>query len=150
MSTKTCLKCSEEKRLTDFYPGKHHCKPCVLEVAARRRQRDRDAAESVSESDSTWGESLYVLSNPRIPGELKVGRAACPTGRAQALSHGQNFTLDVRHTYAHRGYLETAVHRRLAPWQVSEGPSREWFRLLPEQADVLVRAAILEHDLSSF
>ena len=148
--SKTCLKCSEERRLTDFYPGRHHCKLCVLEVAARRRQRDRDAVESVSESDSTWGESLYVLSNPRIEGEVKVGRAACPTGRAQALSSGHNFTLDVHHTYAHRGYLETTVHRRLAPWQVATGPSREWFSLSHEQADVLVRAAILEHDLSSF
>jgi hypothetical protein len=57
------------------------------------------------------------------------------------LSNGQNFTLDVNYTYAHRGYLETTVHRRLVPWLVNEGPSREWFRLLPEQADVLVRAA---------
>ena len=66
------------------------------------------------------------------------------------MSNGQNFTMEVNHTYADRGYLETTVHRRLAPWLVNEGPSREWFRLLPEQADVLVRAAILEHDLSSF
>ena len=147
--SKTCLKCNAEKRLSDYYPGRQHCKTCVLEVAAQRRQRDREAAESVSESDSTWGESLYILSNPRIPGELKVGRAACPTGQAQTLSNGQNFTLDINYTYAHRGYLEPTVHRRLAPWLVNEGPGREWFRLLPEQADVLVRAAILEHDLNS-
>ena len=143
---KTCQKCNTEKRISDYYPSRHHCKTCVLEVGRKRRQCDRDA----SESDSTWGESLYILSNPRIGGEVKVGRAACPTGRAQILSNGQNFTLDVNHTYAHRGYLETTVHRRLAPWLVNEGPGREWFRLLPEQADVLVRAAILEHDLNTF
>ena len=99
---KTCQKCNTEKRISDYYPGRHHCKTCVLEVGRKRRQCDRAAAES----DSTWGESLYILSNPRIGGEVKVGRAACPTGRAQILSNGQNFTLDVNHAYAHRGYLE--------------------------------------------
>ena len=128
--SKTCQKCNAEKRLSDYYRGSVRFRGCCT-----RRQRDRDTAD---ESKSTF------------PGELKVGRAACPTGRAQTLSNGQNFTLDVNYTYAHRGYLETTVHRRLAPWLVNEGPGREWFRLLPEQADVLVRAAILEHDLSSF
>ena len=129
--SKTCQACSIEKRPSDFYPGRNHCKTCVLELGRLRRQRHRDAAES----ESTWGECPYILSNPRIPGELKVGRAASPTGRAQTLSNGQNFTLDVNYTYAHRGYLETTVHRRLAPWLVNEGPGREWFSLLPEQAD---------------
>ena len=96
---KTCQKCNAEKRISDYYPGRHHCKTCVLEVGRKRRQCDRDAAES----DSTWGESLYILSNPRIGGEVKVGRAACPTGRAQILSNGQNFTLDVNHTYSPQG-----------------------------------------------
>ena len=77
-----------------------------------------------------------------------MGRAACPTGRVQILSNGQNFTLDVNHTYAHRGYLETTVHRRLAPWLVNDGSSREWFSLSHEQADLLVRATILEHELN--
>ena len=87
------------------------------------------------------------MTNPRILGELKVGRATCPLGRAQQMSSGHNFTLDVTHTYAHQGILETTVHRRLAPYQVPCG-SREWFRLQPEQADLLVRATILEHELS--
>ena len=147
-STKTCQKCREEKRLSNFYPGRHHCKPCVLDKGRERRQRARDAAsESSDASESTWGESLYILKNPRIPGELKVGRATCPLGRAQQMSTGHNFTLDVTHTYAHQGHLETAVHRRLAPYQVQRG-SREWFHLDPQQADLLVRATILEHELS--
>ena len=133
--------------MSSFYPGRHHCKECVLDLAAKRRKRDRDVSD---EPESSWGGSLYVLSNPRIYGEVKVGRAACPAVRAHKLSGGQNFTLEVNHTYANRGYLETAVHRRLAPYIVEEGPSREWFRLCPEQADVLVQATILEDDLSSF
>ena len=147
-STKTCQKCREEKRLSNFYPGRQHCKPCVLDKDRERRQRARDAASESSDApDSTWGESLYILTNSRIHGEVKVGRAACPLGRAQQMSTGHNFTLDVTHTYAHRGALETAVHRRLAPWQVQCG-GREWFRLDPQQADLLVRATILEHELS--
>ena len=147
-STKTCRKCREERRLSNFYPGRQHCKPCVLNKDRERRQRNRDAASQISDaSESTWGESLYVLTNPRLPGEVKVGRAAYSLGRAQQMSAGHNFTLDVTHTYAHRGSLETAVHRRLAPYQVQCG-SREWFGLEPQQADLLVRATILEHDLS--
>ena len=147
-STETCRKCRKETRLSDFYPGRRQCKPCVLEKDRERRQRDRDAASQTSDaSESTWGESLYVLTNPRLPGEVKVGRAAYPLGRAQQMSSGHNFTLDVTHTYAHQGILETTVHRRLAPYQVPCG-SREWFSLEPEQADLLVRATILEHELS--
>jgi hypothetical protein len=142
---KTCQKCNAEKRLADYYPGRHHCKTCVLDVAARRRQRDRDTSD---ESESRWGESLYVFTNPRIPGEVKVGRAQDPTGRASTLSHGQNFRIQVNYTYERKGYLETAVHRRLAPWQVSAGPGREWFRMLPEDADLIIRALILEHNMT--
>jgi hypothetical protein len=148
-SAKTCPNCREEKRLSDYYPGSNKCKTCVLEASRVRRQLVRDAAasESSDASESIWGESLYVLTNPRIPSEVKVGRAACPLGRAQKLSSGHNFTLDVTHTYARQGMLETAVHRRLAPYQVPRG-SREWFRLEPQEADLLVRATILEHELS--
>lgn len=146
MSAKNCLKCSAKKRLSEFYPGRHHCKTCVLEVGQQRRQRDRDEADSMNES--AWGESLYVFTNPRIPGEVKVGRAQDPTGRASTLSHGQNFRIQVNYTYECKGYLETAVHRRLAPWQVSAGPGREWFRMLPEDADLIIRALILEHNMT--
>ena len=141
-SAKICQTCREEKRLSDYYPGK--CKTCVLEASRVRRQRARDAAASESSdvSESIWGESLCVLTNPRVPGEVKVGWAACPLGRAQQMSSGHNFTLDVTHTYARQGSLETAVHRRLAPYKVPCG-SREWFSLQPEQADLLVRATIL-------
>ena len=110
------------------------------------RQRARDASESSDASEGTWGESLYVLTNPRVPGEVKVGRAACPLARAQQMSSGHNFTLDVAYSYAHQGSLETTVHQRLARWKVPCG-SREWFSLQPEQADLLVRATILEHKL---
>jgi hypothetical protein len=147
-STKTCLKCREEKRLSDYYAGRNQCKPCVINGSREYRQRLRDAASDASDaSEPAWGESLYVLTNPRIPGEVKVGRSACPLGRAQQMSYGQNFTLEVANTYAQQGYLETTVHRRLAPYQV-QGGSREWFSLQPEQADLLVRATILEHELS--
>lgn len=122
-SAKTCKNCREEKRLSDYYAGSNKCKTCTLEASRDRRQRARDAASEFSDaSESTWGESLYVLTNPRVPGEVKVGRAACPLGRAQQMSSGHNFTLDVTHTYAHQGLLETAVHS--TPGGV-EGPMRE-------------------------
>jgi hypothetical protein len=158
-SSKVCSKCHVIKGDSDYHPSRRGsvCKECYNRQY-REQQREKrlliasEAASSASSSDgsASWGESLYIVSNPRIGGEVKVGRAACPTGRAQALSQGQNFTLELRHTYPQKGFLETTVHRRLAQWQVSDGPGREWFKLLPEQADVLVRAVILEHDLSSF
>ena len=149
--------CNQWKEPSEYHPSRKgsQCKECYNK-SQRERQREnrlliaREAASSASSSDglTSWGESLYIVSNPRIGGEVKVGRAACPSGRAQQLSQGQNFTLEMCHAYPHKGFLETTVHRRLAPWQVSEGPGREWFRLLPEQADVLVQAIILEHDLT--
>jgi hypothetical protein len=145
--SKSCQKCNAEKRFSDFYPGRHYCKTCVLEVGERRRQRYRDASDSMK-SESTWGDCLYVLTNPRIPGEVKVGRANEPETRAQTLSQGQNFTLRVEYTYAHKGYLETAAHRRFSPWKVGHGPGREWFRLQPKEANLLLQALILEDDLN--
>ena len=56
--------------------------------------------------------------------------------------------MQVNYTYECKAYLETAAHRRLAPWQVSAGPGREWFRMLPEDADLIIRALILEHNLT--
>ena len=145
--SKSCHKCDAEKQFSDFYPGRHYCKTCVLEVSAQRRQRYREATCSMK-PQSMWGDCLYVLTNPRIPGEVKVGRAQDPEGRAHALSQGQNFTLRVECTYEHKGYLEAAAHRRFAPWKVGTGPGREWFRMHPKDADLLIRALILENDLN--
>ena len=159
-SSKVCSKCHVLKDMSEYHPSLKGsiCKECYNKQQ-REQQREKrlskrlssasEAGSSASSSDhSTWGESLYILTNPRIPGELKIGRAACPVGRAQQLSQGQNYTLEVNHAYPQKGFLESTVHRRLAPWQVTTGHSREWFKLLPEQADVLIRAAILEYDLS--
>ncbi len=146
-SAKTCSNCHKGKRLSHYYPGSNKCKTCTLEASRVRRQRARDAASEPSNASESWGESLYVMTNPRVPGEVKIGRAAHPLGRARQMSSGHNFTLEVTHTYAHHGALENEVHQRLAQWKVPCG-SREWFSLQPEQADLLVRATILEHELS--
>jgi hypothetical protein len=93
-------------------------------------------------------DSLYIMENPRIPGEVKIGRSQNPEERAKHLSAGNNFRLNVKHTYEEKGFLEKTLHHRLKRRRVEEGAGVEWFRVSVEQADLLIRAAILEAELS--
>jgi hypothetical protein len=54
----------------------------------------------------------------------------------------------VKHTYEEKGFLEKTLHHRLRHRRVEEGAGVEWFRVSVEQADLLIRAAILEAELS--
>ncbi len=88
------------------------------------------------------------MENPRIAGEVKIGRSTNPEERAKSLSAGNNFCLAVRQTYEEKGFLEKTLHHRLKRRRVEEGAGVEWFRVSVEQADLLIRAAILEDELS--
>ena len=83
-----------------------------------------------------------------MPGVVKIGRCQKPEDRAQALSAGNNFRLVVKQTYEEKGFLEKTLHNRLKRRRVEEGAGIEWFGISVEQADLLIRAAILEDELS--
>ena len=61
------------------------------------------------------------------------------------MSSSQPFSLTVFQTYYQIGFLEATVHRRLADRRVTSGMGREWFYASPEEADIIVRATLLEH-----
>jgi hypothetical protein len=42
------------------------------------------------------------------------------------------------------------LHQKLKKHRVEEGVGTEWFRLSVEEADLLIRAAILEDNLSKY
>ena len=54
----------------------------------------------------------------------------------------------MRQTYEEKGFLEKTLHQRLKRSRVEEGAGIEWFRVSVEQADLMIRAAILEDELT--
>jgi hypothetical protein len=93
-------------------------------------------------------DSLYIIENPRLPGEIKIGRSHDPDARARQLSAGQNFRLVVKRSYGEKGFLEKTLHHKLKHRRVEQGAGVEWFKVSVDQADILIKAAILEDDLS--
>lgn len=71
------------------------------------------------------GCDLYVMSNPRIPGELKVGRSGNAEMRRCALSAQQNFQMKIEALFYGLGHLEKHVHSALQDKQSPIGT--EWF-----------------------
>jgi hypothetical protein len=119
-----CTACHREMSEAEFYPQQHirRCKGCHRERCReyyRSRSRHRECDSEVS--------SLYLAVNPKIPGEVKVGKSGDPESRLFALGKGQNFRLELVAVYPGQGDLETAVHELLAAKRVADGPSREWF-----------------------
>ena len=85
--------------------------------------------------------TLYIAENPKIPGEVKVGKSYNPLRRASGLSEGQNFRLRVIAVFPGLGYLETTVHGLLERQRVEDAPSREWFYVSPQFAMAAVEQA---------
>jgi hypothetical protein len=95
-------------------------------------------------------DSLCIMENPRIPGEVKIGRSQNPEERAKQLSAGNNFRLVVRRSYGEKGFFEKTLHQKLKRRRVEEVAGVERFKVSVDQADILIRAAILEDELSKF
>ena len=93
-------------------------------------------------------DALYIMENPRIPGEIKIGRSRDPEERAKQLCAGNNYRMIVKRTYGEKGYLEKTIHQKQKRRRVEEGSSIEWFRISVEQAEALIVAAIIEDDIS--
>ena len=149
-SSKACAMCQIEKGPDGYYQsaGGRCCKECVKLKArlARKRACETEDDTSSSPAEQTHAEtSLYIFCNPLIPGMVKIGRASCPVARAQSMSQSHPFCLAVFQSYYQMGFLEATVHRRLADRRVTSGMGREWFYASPEEADLIVRAILLEH-----
>jgi hypothetical protein len=93
-------------------------------------------------------DALYIMENPRLPGEIKIGRSHDPEERARQLSSGQNFRLVVKRSYGEKGFLEKTLHHKLKHRRVEQGAGVEWFKVSVDQADILIKAAIVEDDLA--
>ena len=155
-SSKVCALCQVEKNPDDYYQTAKGrcCKECVKLKARLSRKR---ACEPEDDTSSSPGEqrgelaeaSLYILCNPLLPGMVKIGKASCPIARAQSMSKSHPFYLTIFQSYYQMGCLESTVHRRLSDRRVTSGPGREWFWASPDEADLIVRATILEHKWSS-
>ena len=155
---KRCSKCHLEFSLDEFWnckqskDGLHYwCKAC-FKAHKKRPRDDTDPCEEsceVAHEPNDVPDSLYIMENPRIHGEIKIGRSQSPEDRAKNLSSGHNFRLIVKYSYGGKGFLEKTLHNQLKHLRVDIGAGVEWFRLTVEQADLLIRATILEHELGS-
>ena len=112
---KQCTRCLEDLTLDQFSKNSgakdglnNWCKTCYKKIhAERKRPRDDmepcdDTCDIITEANDT-PDSLYVMENPRIPGEIKIGRSQSPENRAKQLSTGHNFRLIVKYSYGERG-----------------------------------------------
>ena len=152
VGSKVCALCQVEKGPDGYYSTGRCCKECVKLKArlGRKRAYEPDLGnESSSSLDEQRGKSsdtsLYIFCNPLIPGMVKIGKASCPVVRAQSMSQSHPFHMTVFQTFYQMRFLESTVHQRLSDRRVTSGPGREWFWASPDEADLIVRATVLEH-----
>ena len=82
-------------------------------------------------------DALYVAWNPRIPGEIKIGRARNPFQRLASLSSCQNFHIELVRQWPGLGHLESKLHAQFSDFRVRNVPGREWFALPPEDIGLI-------------
>ena len=135
---KMCQSCQEHLPYDDFYKNSTgrdgfflSCKTCC----SNKKRKERH-------------DSLYIMENSRIPGEVKIGRSQDPEERAKQLSSGQNFRIVLKRSYGEKGFLEKTIHQKLKSRRVEEATGVEWFKVSVDQADILIKAAILEDEFA--
>lgn len=170
LPSKVCSACHETLPIDDFHnnscrkDGKQsYCKACNTARANKARMDAVWATSSQTHSldepptcsgdefavtDELTPDALYIMENPRIAGEVKVGRSRDPEERAKQLCAGQNYRMIVRRTWGEKGFLEKTIHHKLKRRRVEEGAGVEWFRVSVEQAETIIAAAIVEDDIS--
>ena len=112
-----------------------------------KRDRRREETRAAETFASGTNDTLYVLQNPRIPHEKKVGKSRDPYQRANELSKCQNFKLEILNIYPRQGHLEAIVHKKLSPRKVTEGTGNEWFHIDMQSLDLIITATIAESQL---
>ena len=156
---KVCSACHEALPLDNFWSntaakdGKQWwCKACVRASKGSQTRPSEEPSPSCSDEFSVTQEfipdALYIMQNPRIPGEIKIGRSRDPEERAKQLCAGNNYRMVVRRTWGEKGFLEKTIHHKLKRRRVEEGAGVEWFRVSVEQAETIIAAAIIEDDIS--
>jgi hypothetical protein len=85
---------------------------------------------------------VYVLSNPAMPGIVKIGRTShddANTRIAQLYTTGVPvpFTIEFAGRVPNSEEVEKALHSAFAPYRVN--PKREFFRIDPEQAIAILK-----------
>ena len=173
VGVKTCPKCQTEKSLDDYWVNNTRkdgrqgwCKACYSDrereswkAIKLKRKREEEAgvdsesempceSEPVKEEPKNTNDSLYIFSNPILPGVLKIGRSVSPETRCKSLSTSQPFIIQIIATYGGLGFLERAIHLKLHSKRVTSGPGLEWFKIEPWQADLIIRGTALEYDLN--
>ena len=106
---------------------------CLLRQLAKRMRKS--SSPPVADEPAALPDHLYLAHNPRIPGEVKVGRAHNVEARMKALSMSQNFALRVLRVWPGCGPLEREVHEQLAKHRLQGCPGREWFALGASASD---------------
>ena len=164
VTSKVCSSCHETVPMHNFSScsaakdGKQaYCKTCARSwwtrpKSAHAQHSELTSAASTSEeflvTQELVPDALYIMENPRILGEIKIGRSRDPEERAKQLCAGNNYRMVVKRTYGEKGFLEKTTHKKLKRRRVEEGASVEWFRISVEQAEALIIAAIIEDDVS--
>ncbi len=87
------------------------------------------------------------MTNSLLPGIVKIGRSCNPEERAKQLSTSQPFRVVVERSYGGKGFLEKTLHDRLKHRRIEGGGGREWFQISAEQADILIKASIVDHEI---
>lgn len=89
--------------------------------------------------------NVYVLSNPAMPGLVKIGRAVAVEGRVAQLSQLTAVPLPFNLEYSDLPVddieVERIAHRLLSAYRVN--PSREFFRVTVDDAVAAVQVAAL-------
>jgi len=92
-------------------------------------------------------EIVYVLTNPAMPGFVKIGKTAIEDVQqrlSQLYTSGVPFPFELQFACKVRDSteVEAALHRAFAPYRVN--PKREFFKIEPEQAMVILKLLHVE------
>ena len=152
---KHCPSCNEYLSIDCFYRESSkkdglytYCKICSKDInRKKRRSEPAEAPEELFETPSKT-DSLYIMENSLIPGIVKIGRSMNPQERAKQLGASHPFKIVVQYSYGDKGFLERTLHDQLKHRRVEGASGKEWFRITAEQADTLIKACIVHHEIS--
>lgn len=115
----------------------------LLAPGRRRRQSSETAGLG----------SLYVLSNPAMPGILKIGYTERSNVSEQLVELSDNaavprpFVLEFEQPVGRPDFYASLVHKRLAKYRVA--PDKEFFSVDVDTAERVIRKEVLAGEIQS-